>query len=180
MTDSNLTNPSHAGASSHRVRVTLRYIEILDSKDFDTYGEFRFRFRAGVPERDELVECRIPDEDQAHLSISEHPAKNRVSLEKVLFEGDVGAGEQLVVEAEGEEVDRLTPNDPLTPYRRVFPGPIEESEKPSPPGVLREFLEFLRNNKKWWITPIVIVSLLLAGAALSLPSPVAPFIYSLF
>ena len=47
-------------------------------------------------------------------------------------------------------------------------------------GVMHEFLEFLRFNKKWWLTPIVIVVLLLAAAVLLAPSPVAPFIYSLF
>lgn len=125
MTDSNRTSPSHADTSSRRVRVTLRYIEILDSKDVDTYGEFRFRFRAGVPERDEVVESRIPEDEHAHLSISEHPAMNRISIGKVLFEGDVRAGDSLLVEAEGEEVDRFTPNDPITPYRRTFSGSLE-------------------------------------------------------
>jgi hypothetical protein len=47
-------------------------------------------------------------------------------------------------------------------------------------GIVREFIDFLKTNKKWWLTPIVIVTLLLFGAALLLPSPVAPFIYSLF
>ena len=47
-------------------------------------------------------------------------------------------------------------------------------------GIVREFIDFLRSNKKWWLTPIMIVTLLLLGAALLLPSPVAPFIYSLF
>ena len=125
MNDSNRTSTSYAGTCPRRIRVTLRYIEILDSKDVDTYGEFRFRFRAGVPERDEVIESRIPEDEHAHLSISEHAAMNRVSIEKVLFEGDVGPDEDLLVEAEGAEVDRLTPNDPLTPYRRVFPGPVQ-------------------------------------------------------
>lgn len=47
-------------------------------------------------------------------------------------------------------------------------------------GVVGEFIDFLKYNKKWWLTPIMIVALLLVGAALLLPSPVAPFIYSLF
>jgi hypothetical protein len=48
------------------------------------------------------------------------------------------------------------------------------------PGIVREFVEFLKYNKKWWLTPIVVVTLLLIGAAILLPSPVAPFIYTLF
>lgn len=127
MTNSNDTSRSHAGTSPRRIRVTLRYIEILSSKDVDTYGEFRFRFRAGVPERDEVMESRIPEDEHAHLSVSEHPAMNRINIGKVLFEGDVGPDERLLVEAEGEEVDRFTPNDPITPYRRIFSGPVEDA-----------------------------------------------------
>lgn len=48
------------------------------------------------------------------------------------------------------------------------------------PGIIREFVDFLKYNKKWWLTPILVVTLLLIGAALLLPSPVAPFIYALF
>lgn len=48
------------------------------------------------------------------------------------------------------------------------------------PGIIREFIQFLKYNKKWWLTPILIVTLLLIGAAILLPSPVAPFIYTLF
>jgi hypothetical protein len=125
MTDSNRSSASHSETSARRVRVTLRYIEILDSKDIDTVGEFRFRFRAGVPERDDVVESRIPEDERAYLSISEHPARNRVGMDTVLFEGDVGPGDSLLIEAEGEEVDRFTPNDPITPYRRVFSAPVD-------------------------------------------------------
>jgi hypothetical protein len=47
-------------------------------------------------------------------------------------------------------------------------------------GVIREFWEFLANNKKWWLLPIVIF-LVLVGLFIVLTStPVAPFIYTLF
>ena len=47
--------------------------------------------------------------------------------------------------------------------------------------ILFEFWEFLRFNKKYWLTPIVLV-LLLVGALLVITqgSVVAPFIYTLF
>lgn len=47
--------------------------------------------------------------------------------------------------------------------------------------VLQEFWEFTRNNKKYWLAPIVIV-LLLVGLLLviSQGSVLAPFIYTLF
>tara|TARA_B110001450_G_scaffold239452_1_gene247337 strand:- start:349 stop:501 length:153 start_codon:yes stop_codon:yes gene_type:complete len=46
---------------------------------------------------------------------------------------------------------------------------------------LKEFLEFLRERKKYWLLPIIIV-LALFGAliVLSQGSAVAPFIYTIF
>lgn len=48
-------------------------------------------------------------------------------------------------------------------------------------AIIREFCCFLRTGKKWWITPIVVV-LLVLGVILVFAhgSPLAPFIYSLF
>ncbi len=48
------------------------------------------------------------------------------------------------------------------------------------PGLLAELIYFLRTNKKWWLTPIVLV-LLIVGALIFLSgTAVAPFIYTLF
>ncbi len=48
-------------------------------------------------------------------------------------------------------------------------------------GILREFWEFLRHEKKYWLIPIVVI-LVLFGLLLVVAqsSPVAPFIYTLF
>ena len=48
-------------------------------------------------------------------------------------------------------------------------------------GIMGELLSFLMRNKRWWITPIVIV-LLALGVLLILAqsSVIAPFIYTLF
>jgi len=48
-------------------------------------------------------------------------------------------------------------------------------------AILREFWDFLKVRKKWWLTPIVLVMVLL-GALLvfSQGSAVSPFIYTLF
>jgi hypothetical protein len=43
-----------------------------------------------------------------------------------------------------------------------------------------EFLGYLRQTKKWWMLPILIVMLCLGVLALLVSSPVAPFIYTLF
>lgn len=47
-------------------------------------------------------------------------------------------------------------------------------------GLVAELVDFLKNNKKWWLTPIVLV-LLIVGALIMLSgTAVAPFIYTLF
>jgi hypothetical protein len=54
-----------------------------------------------------------------------------------------------------------------------------EAEAPST-GLAREFWDFLRHNKKWWLTPIIL-ALLLVGILVVLGSTAAaPFIYPLF
>ncbi len=46
---------------------------------------------------------------------------------------------------------------------------------------LKEFLEFLKFRKKYWLLPIIIVLVLFGGLIiLSQGSAVAPFIYTLF
>jgi hypothetical protein len=105
-----------------RIRVTLRYVEILDRKDYDEYGEFVFHFRASVPQRGAEQTVRIPE--TGHLEISDHPSMNRRTLDQVIFEGELADGETLVLEARGEELDLLTRNDQLAPYRREFVGPV--------------------------------------------------------
>jgi NAD/NADP transhydrogenase beta subunit len=48
-------------------------------------------------------------------------------------------------------------------------------------AIIKEFLAFLRERKKWWLMPIVLF-LLVLGALLVFAqgSALAPFIYSLF
>ena len=55
----------------------------------------------------------------------------------------------------------------------------EQAEQPSP-GIVREFIDFLRYNKKWWLTPIVVVLLLIGMLIVLAAGPAAPFIYTLF
>jgi len=47
-------------------------------------------------------------------------------------------------------------------------------------GIVREFWDFLRHNKKWWLTPIILSLLLIALIAITAGSGAAPFIYTLF
>lgn len=48
------------------------------------------------------------------------------------------------------------------------------------PSLVSEFLGFLRHNKKWWLTPIVIALLLLGILVVLGATGAAPFIYTLF
>ena len=43
-----------------------------------------------------------------------------------------------------------------------------------------EFLLFLKNNKKWWMLPIILVLALLGVLAILSTTGAAPFIYPLF
>ena len=53
------------------------------------------------------------------------------------------------------------------------------SEQPSG-GVLRELWDFLRENQAWWLTPIVVVLLLISVLVILGASGAAPLIYTLF
>jgi hypothetical protein len=47
-------------------------------------------------------------------------------------------------------------------------------------GLVREFIDFLGENKKWWLAPIIIALLLLGLLVILGGSAAAPFIYTLF
>jgi len=43
-----------------------------------------------------------------------------------------------------------------------------------------EFWSFLKENKKWWLIPLLLVVFVFFALAIFSGSPVAPFIYTLF
>jgi uncharacterized protein YdaL len=47
-------------------------------------------------------------------------------------------------------------------------------------GLLGEFWQFLKHNKKWWLIPIIVVILLLGVLVFIGGTGAAPFIYTLF
>ena len=47
-------------------------------------------------------------------------------------------------------------------------------------GFVRELIDFLRHNKKWWLLPIVVVLVLVTLLVVLSGTAVAPFIYTLF
>lgn len=105
-----------------QIRVTLRWIQIKDKLEpfFKEYGEFFFTTR--VTSGNRTVENRLPEE--GHWEITDHPRFNKVDkIDKVIFEGE--AGDTLVVEMNGEEIDQFSANDQLDAYRKEFVGDPE-------------------------------------------------------
>ena len=47
-------------------------------------------------------------------------------------------------------------------------------------GLLGEFWAFLKTNKKWWLTPIILVLVLVGVLIILGGTALAPFIYPLF
>lgn len=77
------------------------------------------------------------------------------------------------------------------PHSTLKPHSTLESEPDAEPSfeslrdarqlsLLREFWLFLRDNKKWWLTPILLVLAFMTTLIYLSISGVAPFIYSLF
>jgi hypothetical protein len=63
------------------------------------------------------------------------------------------------------------------------PGQAEELERQaSGPqrGIVAEFADFLRHNKKWWLAPIILVLMLLGLLVALAGTGAAPFIYTFF
>ena len=52
--------------------------------------------------------------------------------------------------------------------------------EPKRHNLVNDFWHFLRTNKKWWLTPILVVILLLGVLVLLGGTSAAPFIYTLF
>lgn len=108
--------------NGERIRVVLRTVQIHDNLEpsWDDEGEFRFRARVSSRNRGGISqEIVLPGAD-SHYKVSDHPARNRLYLNKVLFEGEVD--DHLEIEIEAEELDWLTANDKLPRYHRVWTG----------------------------------------------------------
>ncbi len=57
---------------------------------------------------------------------------------------------------------------------------FQEAAQGQEQGLVAEFVQFLKENKKWWLAPILIVLLLMGALILLSGSAAAPFIYTLF
>ena len=64
------------------------------------------------------------------------------------------------------------PDDP----KNDFAQQADEAEM----GLLAEFWDFLIHNKKWWLTPIILVLLAMGALIILSGTAAAPFIYTLW
>lgn len=60
------------------------------------------------------------------------------------------------------------------------PSDFERQAEEATPGLIAEFIDFLKTSKKWWLTPIIVVLLLIGALIILSGTAVAPFIYTLF
>ena len=73
---------------------------------------------------------------------------------------------------QSKEPNRSNPNRQADDFQR-------QAEQ-APPGLVAEFFDFVLHNKKWWLTPIIVVLLVLGLLVLLSGTGAAPFIYTLF
>lgn len=57
---------------------------------------------------------------------------------------------------------------------------FENAAEETPLSLPRQFLLFLKENKKWWLLPIVLVLGIVSLLALFATTGAAPFIYTIF
>jgi hypothetical protein len=70
--------------------------------------------------------------------------------------------------------------DPTTPQVTSAEDEFRQLAEDAQPGLLREFWDFLRFNKKWWLLPILITLAVLGLFVLLSGTAFAPFIYTLY
>lgn len=57
---------------------------------------------------------------------------------------------------------------------------FEEVASQKQAGIVGEFIQFLKHNKKFWLIPLLLMLLLLGALILLGGTAAAPFIYTLF
>ena len=57
---------------------------------------------------------------------------------------------------------------------------FEEAKEGKQDSLLREFVDFALENKKWWLIPIFLVLFLFALMSVVVSTGAAPFMYTIF
>ncbi len=64
--------------------------------------------------------------------------------------------------------------------KKPTPEEIAAEAQRSHGGILHEVYSYLRYNKKWWLTPIILILLVVGVAVVVSGGALAPLIYTLF
>ena len=71
-------------------------------------------------------------------------------------------------------------SDKSQPPTKTSVNDFERQAEEAQPGLVAEFIDFLKHSKKWWLTPILVV-LLGIGIVLYIgTTSLAPFIYTMW
>ena len=57
---------------------------------------------------------------------------------------------------------------------------FESLAKSKRSGLVMEFVDYLKDNKKWWLTPVLIFFLLFGLLVLFTSTGIGPYLYTLF
>ncbi len=76
--------------------------------------------------------------------------------------------------------DTVPQNEEQKTEPSTKPVTFAEAAEEHQPSLLVEFCEFLLESKKWWLTPIILVLMLVGLLIVLSSSVVAPFIYPIF
>ncbi len=71
-------------------------------------------------------------------------------------------------------------SEPEKPVSPPAEGQFQKQADEAQVGLVREFIDFLRYNKAWWLTPIIIVLLMVGGLMYLAAVGGGAFIYSIF
>jgi hypothetical protein len=71
--------------------------------------------------------------------------------------------------------EKESPNGEDAPGRFV-----EQARLEARGGLLREYVDFLRHSKKWWLAPTIVLLLLIGVFVMLAGTVAAPLIYTLF
>ncbi len=84
------------------------------------------------------------------------------------------------------EPNKITPANTATPSTSVVTATPAQTDNfaqqagEAQPSLLAEFLDFLVHNQAWWLTPIIVVLLLVGLLVIFGAGAAGPFIYTLF
>ncbi len=60
------------------------------------------------------------------------------------------------------------------------PNEFEQANQQAQAGIVKEFIAFLRENKKFWLIPLLLAFLAIGALLILGGTAAAPFIYTLF